>query len=229
MSTSTAPTITVHRFWTAYEPDLADPSKLRGVDWVAYGPMGKKDMTVSITRISQLNRLQPLAGSNNPAVQMAHERWALIEKHYNAWKLGQEVPLEGTPLAAWNAISPEEAEVFKVHGIRTVEEIALLTETHVTRIGLPKMSDRIRAAKNFLDAAEQHRLASRLNEKDGEVEQLRAENAESRAQINALMAKIDQLATMVADRGEEEAEGEAEPAKRGPGRPRKADQATAAA
>jgi hypothetical protein len=191
--TMTAPAIAIHKFWTNYEPDPADPAKLKPVDWVAYGPIGSHDRSVTHDRVARLAKLQPLAGSQNPAVEMAHARWAIIEKHYQAWLAGQEPPTEGTPLAAWNALTPEQGDVLRANSIKTVEDVAGLTDAHITRLPLPNMRELTKQARHFIDASEQTRFAARLAEKEREVEALKAENAERADRIAALNEKVDAL------------------------------------
>jgi hypothetical protein len=138
------------------------PAKLKAVDWVACGPIGGNDRSVTHDRVARLAKLQPLAGAQNPAVEMAHLRWSIIEKHYRAWLAGQEPPVEGTPLAAWNALNPEQADVLRANSIKTVEEIAALTDAHIARLPLPNMRELIRQARHFIDASEQTRFAESL-------------------------------------------------------------------
>lgn len=221
--------LSIHKFWTTYVQDPADASKLLEIDHVAYGPIGSLDKTVIPDTIARLQKLQPLEGSQNPAVHMAHARWAAIEPAYKAWKAGQEAPINGTPLAAWNALTPEQAEVFKRNDIKTVEDISMLTDAHISRFPLPGLKELIKQAKNFIDAAEQTRFSAKLTEKDHEIATLRAENQDRDSQVNELMEKVKALAELVAaqQQVEEASEPGSEPARRGPGRPRK-DQAEAA-
>jgi hypothetical protein len=144
---------------------------------------------------------------------MAHERWSIIDKHYRAWLAGQEAPVDGTPLAAWNALTPEQADVLRANSIKTVEDVAALTDTHIARLPLPNMRELIRQARHFIDAAEQTRFAASLAAKEREIESLKAENAERDAQIAALMQKVDELAAGVAARSDDASDGE--PEKRG--------------
>ena len=124
----------------------------------------------------------------------------------------------------WNALRPEQAEILKLQGIKTVENLAALNDTLVARIQVPNLRELKRQAQMFIDSADQMRFAARLDEKDKQLENLQAsqtENleliAEQREQIKALMGKVDALAGIVAQ------QEQAEPveAKRGPGRPRK--------
>ena len=144
----------------------------------------------------------------------------MIEKHYSAWKKGQEAPLEGTPLAAWNALNQEQADLFRSRGIKTIEAFAAMTDSTMSQVQVPNLRDLVRQAKNFLDASEQTRLASKLAEKDNQIESLRAEADEQKSQIADLLKKVDALADLAASKVDDEP-------RRGPGRPRKTEQAAA--
>src|SRR3954471_14959160 len=108
----------IHRFWTNFKPDPKDPARLIPVDMVAYGPLGGGDKTVVPATVSSLlDRLQDVGNSqNNIAVAMAHARADWLRPRYEAWKKGQEVPLDGTALAAWSGVSVEEATVLRTAG-----------------------------------------------------------------------------------------------------------------
>lgn len=62
--------------------------------------------------------------------------WAVLRSHYDAWKKGQEAPLNGTPLKMWPAISPAQAKTLHGIGIRTVEELMELGDSDAERTGI---------------------------------------------------------------------------------------------
>lgn len=213
-----APTIHVQRFWTAFKPDPADAGKLIPIDMCAYGPIGQLQRSLTITEVKRLAAVRQEDGNNDSAIGMARARWDMIRPQYEAWKSGQEMPLNGTPLAAWNAVTPEQAEVFKSRGVRTVEDIAGLTDAAIEGIPVPRLRDLKKSAHLFLDSAETAKFASVLAEKERQIENNAAELLDSKKQIADLMSKVNQLAEMIADK---QSDDEA-PAKRGPGRPAKA-------
>jgi hypothetical protein len=228
MATEPMP-IFIKKFWTEYKPETkrvlsheAGPNgttipketfeptgELRGVDWVAYAPIGSIQKTLLTEAVSRLSAVVPMTGraAQNPAVQMAHARWNAIKPSYDAWKAGQEVPLDGTPLAAWPGLSPEQAELFKMKGVRTVEQIAGLTDTHKHSMGIPGLHDIIENAKRYLLAKDKTSITSALEKKDAEIAALKAQQEEMAVMIKELM--------------------EAKQEKRGPGRPPKVQDAAA--
>lgn len=223
--------IFIKKFWTEYKPELKpkiiqeqgpggvmlnkevmEPTgELRAVDWVAYAPIGSIQKTLCTEAISRLSAVVPMEGraAQNPAVKMAHDRWNAIRPAYEAWKKGQEVPVDGTPLAVWAGVNPELADLFRMKGVRTVEQVAGLTDTHRQSMGIPGLHDIIENAKRWLMAKDKNVVTSALEKKDAEIAELKAQMAE--------------LIEMVKEKKEPEAEQ-----KRGPGRPRKEPEAAAA-
>jgi hypothetical protein len=192
--------ILIHRFYTVYEDDPKNPGKQRARDMVEYGPIGSAGRTHTTERIDILSKPQRIAGAN-PAVTAAKVMWDFIKPRYDAWKTNQVLPETGTPLAAWNHLTPEQAEILRVNGIRSVEDVSTLTDAHIQRIPIPNLRGIIEASKKFLDSADVNKFAAEMKAKD--------------ETIAALTARVDQLAEMVAN------------PKRGPGRPPKVEEAAA--
>ncbi len=204
-----APSIHVVRFWTDFKPDPKDPGKLKPVDKVAYGAVGQTQRSVVITEVMRLSQIIPHEDASNPAIQLARLRWDLIRPQYEAWKSGQEPPVEGTPLAAWNAIAPEQAEVLKARGVKTVEHIRDLTDASIEGLPVPYLRQLKQQAGHFLDSADAARFAAKLAEKDRTLQSQQEQINEQNALIRQLMEKVDQLATLAAERAETApAEGE---------------------
>jgi hypothetical protein len=195
--------IIIYRFYTVYDehPVTKEP---RARDMVEYGPIGQAGRTQVTERIDILSRVQKVAGAN-PSVHAARAMWDFIKPRYEAWKSNQDLPETGTPLAAWNHLTPQQAEILRVNGIRSVEDCSLLSDSHINRIPIPNLRSIIEAAKKFLDHKDINRFDAEMKAKDDT--------------IAALTQRVDQLAEMVANQGD--------PPKRGPGRPPKSEQAAA--
>lgn len=176
--------INVLRFWTEYRPDGVDDKgspKLREIDMVAYAPLGKSNMATMVEAVSRLAKVAPIEpGTDNPAVLMAHARWKIIKAHYDAWKQGNEVVVNGTPLGAWPALTGEQVQALKTMGLRTVEEIRDASESIVTRFPFPNSREIQRQAGMFLAAFDKDKvsrdhaaLQAQLDEKNEQLEELR--------------------------------------------------------
>jgi hypothetical protein len=201
----------VHRFETESRPNKDGGYTF--VDWVEYGPKGPaSDKVVNRNKVSALINIHD--NPTNPASRLAKIRAEVIKKHYDAWKSGQEIPETGTPLSAWNGVTPAQADILRTKKVKTVEDVAGLTDTDMNNIpfmGVRALRD---SAKRFLAASDSVKVASELAARDAELERLRAEQDESREQVQELVKLVEELrATKLAD-----ALGEA---KRGPGRPPK--------
>lgn len=188
--------MTIYRFFTDYVPNPNKPGEKKAVDKVEFGPIGSNGRSSTIERIGLLSKVRD-DGGQNPAVLMSKMIWDFIRPPYEAWKAGQELPETGTHLAAWTLLSYEQTEVLKAAGVKTVEQVAQLTDTHITRIPIPNLREIIRQAKTFLEAQDANKSAA-------VIDAIKAENED-------LKAKVEQLAEMVAN----------SQARRKPGRPRK--------
>lgn len=205
------PSIFVKKFFTKYKQNPADAGENLGIDYVEYGPLGGLDRTLNTATVKSLiGRLQPLDDAQNPAIIMAHERADIIKKQYDAWKSGKEVVISGTPLAAWNAVNADQVEILNRVGIKSVEDVAALTDASASRVGLPNRNELIRLAKNFLESKDQSRLAQRLTEKDEAIDALAAEAEEAKQAMADMKAQMAQMQAML----EAQQEDKAPPAKK---------------
>ena len=55
---------------------------------------------------------------------------------YRAWKNGQDIPLDGTPIKGWLRVSPAQQEAMISAGVRTVEDLAAANDEALRRIGM---------------------------------------------------------------------------------------------
>lgn len=175
------------KFWTQYKRTAAG---LKAIDMVEYCAVGMASKATTVARIADLRRIREAPDPDDVASNLARERWLFIEKHYNAWKSGQEAPEHGTPLAAWPGISAEQAEVMRTAGLRSVEDIASATDSVINRIQLPGVRDIQNAAKLFLDSLDTQRTADELARKDQQIAAL-SEQLEELRQIVIAQSRDD--------------------------------------
>jgi hypothetical protein len=167
------------------------------VDYVDIGPLGYTNKTMTPHRIRDLEK--DISGL-----------WKFVEPKYKAWKAGETLPDEGTPLAAWNGCTPEQADILRVNNVRSVEQLARLSDGHLEGVKLMGLRGLRDQAKAYVAAASTRDTAAAFAKKDSEIAALKEQMAE--------------LMAAVRERGDEE-----EPAKRRPGRPRKDEGAEAEA
>lgn len=55
---------------------------------------------------------------------------------YRAFKAGQEIPLNGTPIRTWPVLSPAQIAHLLLLNVRTVEDLAVANEQTLTAIGM---------------------------------------------------------------------------------------------
>ncbi|WP_189350074.1 hypothetical protein [Mesorhizobium sp. M1E.F.Ca.ET.045.02.1.1] len=113
-------------------------------------------------------------------------RWNQIEPAYEAFKAGREIPLNGTALAAWSGVTPEQAEVLRTAGIRTVEEVRDLPDGQLDRVRLPNMRDLRKQAGLFLANSDAAKAAEREAAKDAQIAELVERQAAMEAMIEEL-------------------------------------------
>jgi hypothetical protein len=143
--------IRVLQFKTEYQPGKPD------ADWVLF--TGKDAMSengqLSCATWEKISRIRPpeYMSNDDGGLKMAAMRsqWSQIEPAYAAWKSGNEIPDHGTPLAAWPGVNPQQADVLKAVGLKTVEAVAEVAETILARPPLPDMREIKRQAALWLE------------------------------------------------------------------------------
>lgn len=129
---------------------------------------------------------------------------------YARWKANREDKhFDGTPLKAWPLLSPSQIAEFNALNIMSVEQLAEVADTYVTRIHDGRVWRK--KAQDFL----------RLAKDSGVVTQQAVEIEHLNQKVEELTKTILELSARV---GANEAD---EPARRGPGRPRREDTAAA--
>lgn len=93
-------------------------------------------------------------------------------KSYQAFKEGRELPAEGTPVEYWLGANDARVHVLKSMHLRTVEQVAEMSDTVVNSVGMGGRELRKRA-QTFLDAQSQSKVADILSRKDNELDELK--------------------------------------------------------
>jgi hypothetical protein len=209
--------IVIHRFWTKYVDD--GKGGLKAQDWVEYSPR-HTDKLKNESRVDRILNVVDVPPETNPTVRDAIDRADAIRPHYEAWKLGQEVPETGMPLAAWNGVSTEQAEILRAKSIKTVEDVAGMSDAIMNGIPLPGLVTLKQAAARFLAAADSSRAAAQMAKIEEDRERLRLESEEQRQMLNAMAEKLAAMEDRERRRViETRDEDEAPVVKRKPGRP----------
>jgi len=123
-------------------------------------------------------------------------RWP---EEYRAFREGREQPLDGTPLEEWPILTKAMVEELKHWKIRTVEELAQLSDVAIQQIGIGGRALRDRA-KAFLDDAERERLTSRLTHENGLLQTRVAVLEKQVNELGAILERIDAERRALAER-----------------------------
>jgi plasmid stabilization system protein ParE len=129
---------------------------------------------------------------------------------YDQWKKTQEQPTDGLALELWPPIPKSLVEDWKFFGVRTVQHLASLGDSHAQKMGMGVIEWR-KKAQAWLEAAKDHAVEQRLvSENENlrrEIERLGkqvadlkriADGAEMDGLRTAAKVDMDELARLVA-------------------------------
>lgn len=139
-------------------------------DWVRFAPFHSPQSTVNEELVERL-RPKDVYRNDDAGLKSVtmRARWSVIGPAYEAWLAGNEIPQNGTPLAAWPGASKEQVKGFRMHGIGTVEEVAALTDSQIAKIQLPNVRETREQARRFLDSTDANRAAEQLRMADEKI------------------------------------------------------------
>ena len=130
-----------------------------------------------------------IPGSPNQPVEIVNQghidRWP---DHYKAFKDGQDMSANGTPLEMWPILKKPQVFELKALQIHTVEQVAELADTAIQRINF---GHRLRElARAYLDDAAALALTQ---QQSAEIQKQNSEIAELRNTVGELRQLVDQL------------------------------------
>ena len=112
------------------------------------------------------------------------------KKSYELWKQGKEVPLDGTPIRGWGALSPAQEKMILHAGIRTIEDLAACNDEGLRRLGMGGR-DLVMKAKSWLNSVNDHGKVALQNAA------LEKENEQLKITLKSLEEKVELLARQV--------------------------------
>lgn len=123
-----------------------------------------------------------ISNLTRPVERVSDEHRQRWPKEYEAFKAGREVALTGTPIEEWPRLNKAQVRELKYFDVRTVEDIANLSDAAGQRIGIgwTQLRDTARA---FLDDAEHLKQNTQLS---AEVDSLKSQNAALKNQVEEL-------------------------------------------
>lgn len=122
----------------------------KDIDYVQVTPPFSKDCFES--KVEQWFATVERNVRENRTPQKWLEYW---KKSYENFKKGEETPLNGTPIKDWSAISPAQIKMLIHLNILTIEDMAVVNDEGLRRIGMGGL-DLKRKANAWLQAAKDH-------------------------------------------------------------------------
>ncbi len=127
------------------------------------------------------------------------QRWPV---QYRLFKEGLEQVADGMPIKEWPPLTPAQVKTLESLNIRTVEQLAGLSDTALTTVGMGGRQLRDKAAAWLQNAADGKPLAEALAAREQVEAKLQAQDA----QIAEMQAVIRRLEAQVPVRHQEAAE-----------------------
>lgn len=152
---------------------------------VVITPIGSRDSVTKVVSEWLAQSAQQVQEERLPA------QWAeMFRSAFDHWKRGEEIPVNGTSLANWPAITPAELASCKAVCVLTVEDLAQANDETQRRLGMGGLELKKRAAQ-FLDAAHgAGRLVAENAALRKELEGVKARNEEVEARLMRLEAAL---------------------------------------
>lgn len=154
------------------------------IDMVLVAPIGEgHTKTQTWHRVPKL--IPPADADENVKDSLSYKdmvaKWSIIKPAYEAWKEGREIPEDGTPLAAWAAMTPERAAALQAMGIKTIEAVRDMGDGAIQNLRFPDARKLPKLAADYLSGKDG---AAR----DAENEELRERLAVMEEMLNEAMA-----------------------------------------
>lgn len=118
------------------------------------------------------------------------DRW---RREYEAWKDGQELPLEGTPIRGWALLTPAQQEHIVALGIKTVEVLSTCNDEAVRRIGMGGVDLKNKAKAWIQQANDRGGLVQEISDVRKTNEKLEQQNTQLQEQMALLQQQMNQL------------------------------------
>ena len=116
--------------------------------------------------------------AHEPVNEDHRSRWP---REYEAFKVGRETPVEGTPLSEWPSarMNRSRVEELAYFNIRTVEQLAGVNDAQLQNLGMGSRTER-EAARTFLEVARTgtgplEKMLAKIEDQGREIERLTRE------------------------------------------------------
>lgn len=145
------------------------------VEMVRYAPAHGLTSMATNARVKDLIPPEKMDDDRDPqGSKMFHLRavWSQMEPHYRAWKEGIAMPETGTPLSVWPGITEPEINAFNRAGIKSVEDVASMSESVLAKVQLPNPRGLRDQARKFLDMSGKAEAQARIDALEAQIAEL---------------------------------------------------------
>jgi len=143
-------------------------------DWALITPPYSRDCVEQKVKNWFINLEDNVKNSRIPAGFLKMYRDA-----YEAWKDGQDIPLNGTSIKNWAAISPADVKNILNAGCKTIEDLAAANDEGLRRIGMGAVNLKEKAAAYLSSASsvveENAALKTEMGQLKGTIEAMQAQ------------------------------------------------------
>lgn len=110
---------------------------------------------------------------------------------YEAWKKGEEIPVEGTPIKGWQLFSPAQQKNAIELGFRTVEDLAGMNAEGLQKFGIGGQDAKNKAQAWLKAANGPGKLAGEISALQVAVSQLQEQNRRLEEQNKEMAAELE--------------------------------------
>jgi len=120
------------------------------------------------------------------------EIYNVYKQAFEAYKLGEELPVNGTPIKSWPMLTPAQIKMVLQANVRTVQDLANANEDAIAAIGMGARSFKEKA-KIWLESANQGKVTNRIADLERSVSAFENRSKEDREYIELLEMKLKSL------------------------------------
>jgi len=151
------------------------------VDYAIITPAYSKDEHWKTVESFLTDNDQKVSMGKLPQGQATHYR-----RLYEAWKSGQELPVEGTPIRGWSVLSPAQQDNLIRQNIPTVEYLAGINDEGMKSVGMGALDMKRKALAWLAQATDKGPLTM-------EIADVRRENDLLKANLETLTRQMQQV------------------------------------
>ena len=160
----------------------------KDIDMAFITPAGSKDCIERVVSEWFDKLTEDLASSRIPAAWVEHYKTL-----YRAFKEGKAPPVSGTPVIDWPGLSPSVVKTLISLNLRAIEDVAVLNEEGIARLGMGGRALRQRAIDYLAAAKNVGQVAEEMSAMRARTEAAEARNEANDEKIRVMAAQLAAL------------------------------------